>query len=60
MIATSSQPSYYDGYYGDGYYGYANQGYASDAVAYCAQRFRSYDVTTQTYLARGGRRVSCP
>ena len=25
MIATSSQPSYYDGYYGDGYYGYANQ-----------------------------------
>jgi hypothetical protein len=48
------------GYYGDGGYGYGYADGTSDAVAYCAQRFRSYDVTTQTYLSNSGRRVSCP
>ena len=32
----------------------------SDAVAYCAQRFRSYDIGSRTFLAYSGERVSCP
>jgi len=32
----------------------------ADAVAYCARRFRTYDPTTQTYLARDGLRYYCP
>jgi BA14K-like protein len=64
------------GYYGDPYGAYAmapegvagddtyvlNGNYMSgaDAVAYCAQRFRSYDAASQTYLSRSGQRVSCP
>jgi hypothetical protein len=32
----------------------------ADAVAYCAQRFRSYDVESRTFLAHSGQRVSCP
>jgi hypothetical protein len=32
----------------------------ADAVAYCARRFRTYDATTQTYLARDGLRYYCP
>ena len=51
---------YGGGYYGDDYYNNASYGATSDAVAYCAQRFRSYDPASQTYLARNGRRVSCP
>jgi hypothetical protein len=53
--------AYDNGYYASGYYG--SDGYEasqSDAVAYCAQRFRSYDLRSQTYLAKNGRRVSCP
>jgi hypothetical protein len=53
---------YYNTAYDDGYYGnsggYATTSVASDAVAYCAQRFRSYDLRSQTYLARNGQRVS--
>lgn len=52
--------SYYnDGYYG-GYYNEASYADTSDAIANCAQRFRSYDLASQTYLARDGRRVRCP
>lgn len=55
---------YYNTAYDDGYYGnggtYAASAATSDAVAYCAQRFRSYDLRSQTYLARNGQRVSCP
>jgi len=63
-------------YYGNSGYGaYANAAYdtsgdtyilhgnymnESDAVAYCAQRFRSYDVESRTFLAYSGQRVSCP
>jgi hypothetical protein len=60
----------YSNCYDEGYCGnYYNSGYeyggdsyegTSDAVAYCAQRFRSYDMTSQTYVARNGQRVSCP
>ena len=32
----------------------------SDAVAYCAQQFRSYDIASRTFLAYSGERVSCP
>jgi BA14K-like protein len=32
----------------------------SDAVAYCAQHFRSYDVESRTFVAYNGERVSCP
>lgn len=34
--------------------------YYDDAIAYCAQRYRSYDVRTQTYLGYDGLRHSCP
>jgi hypothetical protein len=32
----------------------------SDALAYCAQQFRSYDVNSRTFLSYSGQRVSCP
>jgi len=32
----------------------------ADAVAYCAQRFRSYDIESRTFLAYSGERMSCP
>jgi hypothetical protein len=31
-----------------------------DDVAYCQQRFRSYDVGSGTYLGHDGRRYRCP
>jgi hypothetical protein len=53
--------------YGYGYgpgYGYApgdGQGYAGGGeVAYCQQRFRSYDPGSGTYLGFDGLRHSCP
>jgi hypothetical protein len=33
---------------------------AGDAVAYCSQRFRSYDPATGTYLGYDGLRHPCP
>src|SRR5262245_19117584 len=64
-------PSYYDyGYYGYPYYDdYAygddyvavSPGVAEgDSVAYCQQRFRSYDPSTGTYLGYDGLRHPCP
>ena len=32
----------------------------ADAIAYCAQRFRSYDSASQTFLSYSGERKSCP
>jgi BA14K-like protein len=32
----------------------------TDAVAYCAQQFRSYDIASRTFVAYSGERVSCP
>ena len=32
----------------------------ADAVAYCAQTFRSYDIESRTFMAYSGERVSCP
>ncbi|RZK89554.1 MAG: BA14K family protein, partial [Methylobacterium sp.] len=66
---------YDDNYYGSGYapagYGYGyNPGYTEvqtevapgpqESVSYCIQRFRSYDVRSQTYLGNDGQRHSCP
>jgi BA14K-like protein len=61
----SSGPSGYNSYaYAPGYsyspgssYGYR---VAEDAVAYCKQRFRSYDQASGTYLGYDGQRHSCP
>ena len=32
----------------------------AEAIAYCAQSFRSYDLESRTFLAYSGERVSCP
>ena len=52
------------GYYGgDAYYGgagYVESGYGDDGVAYCARRFRTYDMASGTYVGKGGRRIACP
>jgi hypothetical protein len=54
--------------YGPGYY-YDDDDYYVDApavtvdpgsVAYCKQRFKSYDVRTGTYLGYDGQRHPCP
>jgi hypothetical protein len=53
----------YGGYYGSGPY-YAAPGYvgppAGDGVAYCMQRFKSYDPGSGTYLGFDGLRHPCP
>ena len=69
-ILGASQPYGYGyGGYGPGYgyapgYAYApgyNQGYAGgNEIAYCQQRFRSYDPSSGTYLGFDGLRHSCP
>jgi hypothetical protein len=54
---------YYDGY---GPYAYEpgpyvdGPGYSGNAVAYCMQRFRSYDPGSGTYLGFDGFRHPCP
>jgi hypothetical protein len=66
---------YYGGFYGPGY-GYYDNGYYDDSgyyddgfvavapggndVAYCRQKYRSYDVRTGTYLGKDGKRHRCP
>ena len=50
----------YDTSGGDTYILNGNYMSESDAVAYCARRFRSYDVESRTFLAYSGERVSCP
>lgn len=53
-------PSYYYGpgpyYYGPGPYAYEPDG----EVAYCMQRFRSYDPRSGTYVGYDGYRHPCP
>jgi hypothetical protein len=60
---------YYYPYYSRPYYAPAPAGYyapgygpppGGDAVAYCMQRFRSYNPRSGTYLGTDGRRHSCP
>jgi hypothetical protein len=50
-------------YYGGGYYEDAPVVYSGGGgggVAYCAQRFKSYDPRSGTYLGYDGRRHPCP
>ncbi len=51
-------------YAADPYYGYDgpyyNPGYGGNAVAYCMQRFKSYDPGSGTYLGYDGYRHPCP
>jgi len=49
-------------YYGSGYYGAPAYAYSpgGGSVAYCEQRFKSYDPGSGTYLGYDGYRHSCP
>jgi len=38
----------------------ANEAQRQNSASYCAQRFRSYDPRSGTYLGRDGRRYRCP
>jgi hypothetical protein len=67
-VAASQYGGYgYGGYgYDNGYYG-SNPGYApsystsgGQDAAYCAQRFKSYDASSGTYLGYDGQRHPCP
>jgi hypothetical protein len=59
---------YYDPNYSNDSYGYGNPDYdeysgsvvSSGADAYCAQRYKSYDPASGTYLGRDGLRHPCP
>jgi BA14K-like protein len=57
-----SPSGYNSRYYSPGGYsaGYSAGYAAGDAVAYCKQRFRSYDQASGTYLGYDGQRHSCP
>jgi hypothetical protein len=58
--------SYYDdpGYYSDSYYDEPSVAVVpdsgGDSSAYCAQRYRSYDPASGTYLGYDGERHPCP
>ena len=58
-------PYYDDGYYDDGYYDDSATvavvpDTGGDSAAYCAQRYRSYDPASGTYLGYDGLRHPCP
>jgi BA14K-like protein len=64
-VVIGASPYYDYGYdpdayaYDDGYVA-VEPGYDGDSVAYCQQRFRSYDVRSGTYLGYDGLRHPCP
>jgi hypothetical protein len=56
-----SSPYYYDdGYYDDAVVAVAPTPADGDSVAYCMQRFKSYDPASGTYLGYDGKRHPCP
>jgi BA14K-like protein len=64
--AIASAPYYYGGgpYYGGyyaapGYYAESGDG-GDDGVAYCMQRYRTYDPNSGTFMGNDGRRHPCP
>ncbi len=69
--ALGSSYYYSDPYYYDDSYAYASDGYVDDGqyaavpasdsdAAYCAQRYKSYDPASGTYLNYDGNRYPCP
>ena len=55
------QPAYYDDQYADdGAVAVVPAPVGGDSAAYCAQRYRSYDPASGTYLGFDGLRHSCP
>lgn len=62
IIGGALAAPYGPGYYGPGYYPppVAYGPPPGDAVAYCMQRFRSYDPGSGTYLGNDGYRHPCP
>ena len=59
FAATAGDCYYYGTCGGGDYYDDStDQSQYSDAVEACAQRFRTYDRATQTYVAKGGKRKS--
>lgn len=61
-IIASQYQSYGSDYgygYGGGYNGYSQDG-GGDYSTYCANRFRSYDPASGTYLGYDGTRHPCP
>ena len=64
IIGGALAAPYGPGYYpGPGYYGAPPVAYGpphGDAIAYCMQRFRSYDPASGTYLGNDGYRHPCP
>jgi hypothetical protein len=62
--AYGSYP-YYNDYYDDDSYAYSpgyveSDGVSAADIAYCKQRFKSYNVRTGTYLGYDGQRHPCP
>jgi hypothetical protein len=54
-------PAYYDDQYvDDGAVAVVAAPVGDDSVAYCMQRYRSYDPASQTYLGNDGYRHPCP
>ena len=58
---TDSNPYYYDdGYYDEGVVAAQPAPAGDDSVAYCMQRYKSYDPDSGTYLGYDGQRHPCP
>jgi hypothetical protein len=56
-----ARAAYYGGGYGNNYGSYgAYSGGDTEAVAYCTERFRSYDPASGSYLGYDGLRHACP
>jgi hypothetical protein len=64
IVGGALAAPYAPGYYGPGYYGapppVAYGPPPGDAIAYCMQRFRSFDPSSGTYLGNDGYRHPCP
>jgi hypothetical protein len=64
IVGGALAAPYGPGYYGPGYYGapppVAYGPPPGDAIAYCTQRFRSFDPSSGTYLGNDGYRHPCP
>jgi BA14K-like protein len=64
IVGGALAAPYGPGYYGPGYYGppppVAYGPPPGDAIAYCMQRFRSFDPSIGTYLGNDGNRHPCP